>query len=480
MRLVTASQETQTVGVTPACDDRTLLPREYDFYFIQWVDWMGTVRSRCVPQTEFERLAKGGQLRFGVSRGNLGTLQDDTSTPVCTPVGQIFARPDLDTLRPMYQGNLPGTAATLIAAYEEEDESPVSLCPRSCLKETLGKISDGHNISFLIGFEVEVTFCRTVVKGGKRVFEPLDTDHAWSTLTDRQYVETSPLMLRITQALENMGIHVMQTHSESGAGQYEFVLSPMPPLEAVDSLVQARQTIAQIAALHDLRATCHPLPFPGIGTACHANLSFQTPSDRDTVESLQMSFMASVLAHLPGLCAFTMPQAVSYGRVVDDHWTSGSWITWGTHNRETPLRRIDTADGYSSRWELRCLDGMGNMYLVLNAVLRTGLLGVREQTEMPMNDCLSRCQNSKALTCADCYPGNPSTLSASDRIELGITTKLPTSVEQSLAALENDTKLRDGIGSHVVGHYLAMKRAEQQMLKAMPEDESRTWLMHRY
>lgn len=47
-------------------------------------------------------------------------------------------------------------------------------------------------------------------------------------------------------------------------------------------------------------------------------------------------------------------------------------------------------------------------------------------------------------------------------------------------ALDGDTALRNAIGSNVVDHYLAMKRAEQDMLNAMSEGERRVWLMDRY
>jgi glutamine synthetase len=100
--------------------------------------------------------------------------------------------------------------------------------------------------------------------------------------------------------------------------------------------------------------------------------------------------MAFVLAHLPGLCAFTMPQAVSYARVADNSWTSGSWVAWGTQNRETPLRRTAAVDGSTARWEVRCLDGMANPYLALYVILRAGLRGLADGTEMGLRDCQSK------------------------------------------------------------------------------------------
>lgn len=356
----------------------------FNFLFVQWLDWMGTLRTRCIPVQEQNQES---QFRFGISRGNLGTLQNDSSTPVCNPIGQIYVRPDLSSLKPMYHRDLPGRAATLMAGFEEENGRSVDLCPRSLLKQTLETMKDELSLDFLVGFEIEITFCRRAGDDSDIDFRPLDTNHAWSTFTDEQFTGSFILVTTVVQVLQDIGISVQQAHSESGAGQYEFVLKPLPPLEAVDTLVQAKQCIQQLAASHGLRATCHPQPFPGIGTACHANISFNTTKNAQDLEKWQMSFMAFVCAHLPSICAFTMPQAVSYARVADDSWTTGSWVAWGTQNRETPLRRTATPDGKSARWEVRFLDGTANVYLALYVIMRVGLQGIREETEMALKDC---------------------------------------------------------------------------------------------
>ena len=80
------------------------------------------------------------------------------------------------------------------------------------------------------------------------------------------------------------------------------------------------------------------------------------------------------------------------------------------------------------------------------------------------------------LTVAD----NPSRLNDAELTDLGFAHRLPTTIGQSMSALDRDTVLRDAIGSNVVDHYLAMKRAEQDMLNAMSEGERRVWLVERY
>jgi glutamine synthetase len=150
----------------------------------------------------------------------------------------------------------------------------------------------------------------------------------------------------------------------------------MPPLAAIDQLYQARQIIVQIAETRGLRATLHPSPFSGIGTAAHVHVSLNnadTDNKAPIQENIDAGFWAGVLNHLQAICAFSLPERDSYKRVVDNSWTGGTWIAWGTQNRETPLRKVSNA-----RWEIRCMDGCANMFLAMSAVVGAGLLALRK------------------------------------------------------------------------------------------------------
>ena len=76
--------------------------------------------------------------------------------------------------------------------------------------------------------------------------------------------------------------------------------------------------------------------------------------------------------------------------------------------------------------------------------------------------------------------GNPASISEAERADIGIGTKLPTTIEQSLEALEGNTSLREALGPHVVAHFVAMKKSEQEKLNVMSENERRVWLLERY
>ena len=69
------------------------------------------------------------------------------------------------------------------------------------------------------------------------------------------------LIETVVETLETAGIELQLFHAESAPDQYEFVLGALPPLEAVDTLVAAREIVASAAASAGLRATMYPKPF---------------------------------------------------------------------------------------------------------------------------------------------------------------------------------------------------------------------------
>jgi glutamine synthetase len=469
------------------------------FIYMQWLDYMATMRVRILPIKEFTRIIYEGE-RIGISQGNTGTLQNDTLTPVVNSKGQIYVEPDLRSLRRAHDKD-PLQAATVLSYWRSEDGHPLPACPRNNLETLITELQYKHNTTLQVGFEIEVTFLTrnqplnpSNSQAPQQPYEGATKVHAWSTLTPTQWLQT-PMLAEIATSLSDMGIDLQQFHAESGPGQYEFILPPAPPLLAIDTLIQTRQVIAQIAALHGLRATLHPKPFgeKGAGSAAHAHISMQPPNrDKDF-------FVGGVLKHLPALCAITMPDAQSYARVVDDQWTGGTWVSWGTQNRECPLRRVE--DG---QWEIRCLDGLANMYFVMTGIVAAGMLGLSaapatalpaqtydqtvagatehggvglvEGDERPQQPVSVVEQGYKELD----LPVNPSTLDDEGRAKYGISRRMPRSFDEAFARLKADGELKEALGSEMVRDYLVMKDHEQDMLDKMGEVERREWLIERY
>ncbi|TKX24469.1 fluG-like protein [Elsinoe australis] len=482
------------------------------YFIVEWVDHMGTIRSRSMPVSSFRRLVHTRQ-RLGITRGNLHTLQDDTITPPTNAIGQIYVEPELSTIRPIHWKDLYGSAA-VIATFHDLGGAPLAECPRSILTSLSSRLASHHNLSILVGFELEVTFLRLPTSDASSEtipFAPIESfaAHAWGTLTPFQAQSTWPLITKIVNELSSLGYRIDHFHSESGQGQYEFALAPLPLVQAVDNLYLIRQAIQLKAHRYGLRATFHPMPIDGVGSGLHAHISLNpifpipptkpregseiqnapppTAAAAETEITLsdpaapaaaitaaptpsypESPFWASVLSSLRAICAFTLPAQESYKRVIDDAWTGGSWVAWGTENREVPLRRVMGSSSGDERFEIRCMDGMGNAYFALAAIVGAGLEGL---------DLWER--GEKRGLGRDCDV-NPSKMTDAQGEEYGITEKLPQSVEEALVALEGSETLRKAIGHGVVRDYILMKRAEQEKLNQMEEGKRREWLIQRY
>jgi glutamine synthetase len=131
------------------------------------------------------------------------------------------------------------------------------------------------------------------------------------------------------------------------------------------------------------------------GTASHVHISVQSPNsstpsshpDIPTLPSDLASFISGVLAHLPTVCAFTLPLDASYARVVDGAWSGGAWVCWGRENKEAPLRLCGSEKGSGFNVELKAFDGVANPYFGLAAVLAAGVTGLSSGRKLEMRDC---------------------------------------------------------------------------------------------
>jgi glutamine synthetase len=183
---------------------------------------MGMMRTKCFPISEFTDLVRNDR-SVRISNGNLGTLQIDVMTAVCNPVGSICVEPDftLASLRPMIMPHV----GSIMAGFTDDQDKPLTLCPRSALREVTQRFDKAYGVHFLVGFEIEIAFCHREYPHGPSSspvkFSPLDDVHAWGTLSDEQCTKSLDVILGCATALKKMGINVLQLHSEAGAGLYE-------------------------------------------------------------------------------------------------------------------------------------------------------------------------------------------------------------------------------------------------------------------
>jgi len=430
-----------------------------NFIRICWNDFTAQPKMRMVPFRKFmSLLGDGKSTDIGITKAAFSMIQNDWLMPGAVATGEYRLHPDFSSLK---KGPIDGHVS-MYADFREKSGARVALCPRSLLQRAV-EFGAENNLAFLLGFEIEFLLVERLEKApntanGSR-FTTLTTDgHAWSVSRYFADPKISKLLHDIVAALEEMGIFVEQLHAESATGQFELVLPPYSPIEAVDTLLHTRDVMCALATAAGFRLTLHPKPFAhACGTAAHTHVSISSPGG--SRPEIYESFYAGVLKHLRAITAFTYSNPASFERLVDGAWAGGRWVTWGTQNRETALRKVE-----DSHWELKSMDGLANPYFAMSALLFSGIHGVVAREKLVWGDCEI----------------DPANLTENDRKEMGVTQMLPGSVEEALGALREDEELVGHIGAELVERYTALKEFELKFLQKMDEEERRQWLMERY
>lgn len=426
---------------------------------VYWHDYTSSARCRLLPVKQvYKTLASGKPLTVNVAKVGLGLLQTDVMIPQVNGTGMYVLCPDWASLK---AGPAAGHASCF-GNFVNLDGSAEMLCPRTLLQSTLDKAA-AQGLTFLMGFEVEfIVLERDDDPNSPEKYRTLRNDgHAWSmarVLADwGREGSFSTAADEILDGLEAAGIEYEQFHPESAPGQYELVLAPLPPLEACDSVLHARQILESVAARHGYRVTLHPKPFAArCGSASHVHMSISSAGG-DNPEVYE-AFYAGILQHFRAVIPFAYSNPTSYERMVDSFWAGGRWVTWGTQNKEAPLRKIA-----GSHWELKTLDGIANPYLAMAVLFTAGTKGVREKTPLTLTD----------------FGGDPARLTPEERSKLGITTMFPADLKEGLQALREDEDL--GLDPRFVQRYIDVKNAEMQiLLDPLSPEERRRWVLERY
>ncbi|RMZ75631.1 hypothetical protein DV738_g5397, partial [Chaetothyriales sp. CBS 135597] len=426
---------------------------EVKYIWYQFCDYTGTLRQRMVPVAQFRKqITKGKYQRLPMALTRL--LQDDTPSSFGA-TGESLAVPDLSTLSLNKGIESPSATVQSWLMLDTPGGPPREhwdCCPRWLLQRQVDALKSEFNIDILLGFEVEVVFMRPIIIEGSSDFigfEPPQLVHSWSNMTYQQ-LDMLPIIEEIVDTLADLGIHLTQFHSEAAPSQWEFPLPAYEALKSVDVLYKTKDVIRNVAKKHGLKATAYPRPYNfTCGTANHAHISLNGPG---VVEAHGESFSAGILEHLPALLALTLPLDESYERVKPGIWAGGEYVCWGTLNKEVPLRLCEPG-----HWELKSVDGIGNMYLSMAAVLASGLHGIRERLPLTIKDCT----------------GDPTALGEEGRARLGITTKLPNSLDDSLAHLKRDRVLWEMLGESALVDYINIKEAEMAKLRGFGDVKRR-------
>ena len=362
----------------------------------------------------------------------------------------MYLYPDYDSFVVFPWTSEKGKVARFICDVYTAKGEPFAGDPRNNLKRILKKMEDMGFTSFNLGPEPEFFLFKLDAKG-----EPTleVNDHGG-------YFDLAPTDLGencrrdIVLELEEMGFEIEASHHEVAPGQHEIDFKYANAITACDNIQTFKLVVKTIARKHGLHATFMPKPLFGeAGSGMHFNVSlfngkenaFYDESTELGLSETAMQFMAGVLTHVQGFTAVTNPTVNSYKRLVPGY-EAPCYVAWSAQNR-SPLIRIPSARGLSTRVEVRSVDPSANPYLAMAVILEAGLEGIRQKLTPPA--AINR---------------NIYVMSEEERQANGID-NLPAALDDALALLAKDKVAQEALGGHIYANFKEAKEIEFDMYR---------------
>lgn len=418
-------------------EDIVRIVKEQDVKFIrlQFTDIFGTLKNVAITAEQIKKALDNKCMFDGSSIEGFVRIEES----------DMYLRPDPDTFVIFPWRPEAGKVARLICDVYNTDGTPFEGDPRYVLKRALKKATDMGYDLFNVGPECEF-FLFLIDSEGK----PTTITHDNAGYFDLGPVDLGESARRdMCLALEEMGFEVEASHHEVAPGQHEIDFKYNDALTTADAVLTFKLVVKTIAYRHGLHATFMPKPVFGInGSGMHINTSlFKNGRNAfyDENDPLKLSreaywFIGGLLKNIRSITAVTNPLVNSYKRLVPGY-EAPVYIAWSARNR-SPLVRVPTAKGASTRLELRNPDPACNPYLALAAILTAGLDGIKNKLTPPA-------------------PVNKNVYNMTDaqRAEEGIYS-LPGNLKEAIDELNKSELAREILGDHIFEKYIKAKNEE--------------------
>lgn len=342
--------------------------------------------------------------------------------------------------------------------------TPFHFSTRQLLRKKLEAL-DRQGLCCVVGLEVEWYLLRLAQ-------DHLSADNVGSLGLKGQAVATAPVepgyvlhsesnmdqMQRQISALadmyEKLGLPLRSIENEFGPGQLECTFAPRQALEAADNMLLFRTATRQVCRRMGFLATfmCRPRMNGVYSSGWHLHQSlvdaqsgrnqFIPKTANEVLSPLGLNYLGGLMQHAVPAAIFANPTVNGYRRFRANSLAPDR-VAWGIDHRGTMLRVLSGLNDSASRIENRMGEPSANPYLYILSQVVTGMNGV--------------------ATVRD--PGPPDTDPyAVDR------PKLPKSLPEALALLENEPLFRNELGSLFVDYYLKLKRTEAGRYEAYAKE----------
>ncbi|ALO04029.1 glutamine synthetase [Lactiplantibacillus paraplantarum] len=439
-------------------DIRRIVKEEnVNFLRLMFTDLFGTIKNVEVPVSQLDKLLYNKLMFDGSSIDGFVRIEES----------DMYLYPDLSTWLIMPWNTEHGKIARIICEVYTADRKPFEGDPRNNLIRVLNDMREAGYTSFNCGTEPEFFLFKMNEKG-----EPT------TELNDKgSYFDLSPMDLGencrrdIALELERLGFNVEASHHEVAPGQHEIDFKYADALSAADHIQTFKLVVKTIARKYNLWATFMPKPLNGVnGSGMHVNMSlfhdqgnaFYDANDKSGLElsSDAYHFLGGLMKHARSYTAVTNPTVNSYKRLVPGY-EAPVYVAWSASNR-SPMIRIPSARGLSTRLELRSVDASTNPYLAFAAVLEAGLDGIKNGIEPPKS-----------------VDRNIYVMDEDERSAAGIA-DLPSTLHNALKEFQTDPTMKKALGPHIYQSFLEAKRLEWASYRQQVSEWERDQYMELY
>ena len=422
------------VGYTRDDIIRIVKEENIEFITLQFTDIFGAMKNVSITASQLEKALDNKMMFDGSSIEGFARIEES----------DMRLYPDLNSFVVYPWDQEKGKMCRMICSVYGVDDKPFMGDPRNILDKAIAHAAE-LGYEFNVGPECEFFLFNKGENGEPTLYS--NDKGGYFDLGPHDIGEEARKDIVI--ALEAMGFEIEASHHECAPAQHEIDFKYETAMHAADNIMTFKQTVKAIADKHGLYATFMPKPVFGIaGSGMHLNMSltkngknvFVDDKDKIGLSKEAYSFMAGVMKHIEGMTLFLNPLVNSFKRLVPGY-EAPIYIAWSAKNR-SPLVRVPSSRGASTRIELRSADPAANPYLAIALCLEAGLDGIE-----------------KKMTPPESVDKNIFQMSQREIKRTGIKS-LPVNMYDAIQKAEKDKFVKDVLGDHLFNKYIGAKKGE--------------------
>ena len=330
----------------------------------------------------------------------------------------------------------------------EFSEQAESICPRATLRRVIEK-AKSMGLDIFSGFEYEFfVFNETPHSIREKKYQNMEplapAEFGYSVVRSSVESETYHSILKLA---EDMDFRLEALHEETGPGVLEAAIAYGDALESADKAALFKTFTKILLQKQNKMATFMAKwspDYPGQSGHIHLSLKddkgkalFYDASQPDNMSNTLRHFVAGQQKLMPEFLAMIAPTINSYRRLIPGFWAPTE-ASVGIDNRTCAIRIIPGSES-SQRLEYRIAAADANPYVILSAVIASGLWGIENNADID------------SMVTGNAYDQ-----------EFPEHLKLPATLWDAAQRLKKSSVAKDYFGNAFVDHFSASREWEER------------------